>query len=81
MLALGDRDRQISEFKVSLVYKASARTVSKATQRNLVSKNQNNNNTFSIWEAVHVEFRGQLVEARSLLPAFGCQGWNSGPRV
>jgi hypothetical protein len=34
---LGGRDRQISEFKASLVYKVSSRTA-KAIQRNPVSK-------------------------------------------
>jgi hypothetical protein len=34
---LGGRDRQISEFKASLVYKVSSRTA-RATQRNPVSK-------------------------------------------
>jgi hypothetical protein len=34
---LGGRGRQISEFKVSLVYKVSSRTA-RATQRNLVLK-------------------------------------------
>jgi hypothetical protein len=38
---LGGRDRQISEFKASLVYKVSSRTA-RATQRNPVSKNNNN---------------------------------------
>jgi hypothetical protein len=36
---LGGRCNQISEFKVSLVYKVSSRTV-RATQRNPVFKNQ-----------------------------------------
>jgi hypothetical protein len=36
---LGGRGRQISEFKASLVYRVSSRT-SRATQGNLVSKNQ-----------------------------------------
>jgi hypothetical protein len=36
---LGSRGRQISEFKASLVYSVSSRTA-RATQRNLVSKNQ-----------------------------------------
>jgi hypothetical protein len=40
---LGGRDRRISEFKASLVYKVSSRTA-RATQRNPVSKKQNNNN-------------------------------------
>jgi hypothetical protein len=35
----GGRDRRISEFEASLVYKVSARTA-RATQRNPVSKNQ-----------------------------------------
>jgi hypothetical protein len=35
---LGGRDRQISEFEASLVYRVSSRT---ATQRNPVSKKQN----------------------------------------
>jgi hypothetical protein len=34
---LGDRDRQISEFKASLVYNVSSRTA-RAIQRNLVLK-------------------------------------------
>jgi hypothetical protein len=36
---LGGRDRQISEFEASLVYKVSSRTA-RATQRNPVSINQ-----------------------------------------
>jgi hypothetical protein len=41
---LGGRGRQISEFKVSLVYKVSPGTV-RATQRNPVSKKQTNKQT------------------------------------
>jgi hypothetical protein len=37
---LGGRGRQISEFEASLVYKVSSRTA-RETQRNPVSKNQN----------------------------------------
>jgi hypothetical protein len=37
---LGGRSRRISEFEASLVYKVSSRTA-RATQRNPVSKNQN----------------------------------------
>jgi hypothetical protein len=40
--ALGGRSRQISEFKASLVYRVSSRTV-RAIQRNPVSKKQNKN--------------------------------------
>jgi hypothetical protein len=40
---LGGRDRRISEFKASLVYKVSFRTA-RATQRNPVSEKKNNNN-------------------------------------
>ena len=36
---MGGRDRQISEFEVSLVYRVSSRTA-RAIQRNPVSKNQ-----------------------------------------
>jgi hypothetical protein len=36
---MGDRGRQISEFKASLVYRVSSRTA-RATQRNPVSKKQ-----------------------------------------
>jgi hypothetical protein len=36
---LGGRDRRISEFKASLVYKVSSRTA-RATQRSTVSKKQ-----------------------------------------
>jgi hypothetical protein len=36
---LGGRDRQISEFKASLVYRVSSRTA-RAIQRNPVSKNK-----------------------------------------
>jgi hypothetical protein len=36
---LGGRDKQISEFKASLVYRVSSRTA-RATQRNPVLKNQ-----------------------------------------
>jgi hypothetical protein len=39
---LGGRGRRISEFKASLVYSLSSRTA-RATQRNPVSKNNNNN--------------------------------------
>jgi hypothetical protein len=39
---LGGRDRQISDFEASLVYKVSCRTA-RAIQRNPVSKNQNQN--------------------------------------
>jgi hypothetical protein len=38
---LGDRDRQISEFEASLVYRVSSRTA-RATQRNPVSKTKQN---------------------------------------
>jgi hypothetical protein len=41
------RGRRISEFKASLVYKVSSRTA-RATQRNPVSKNQNNRFFFPI---------------------------------
>jgi hypothetical protein len=41
---LGGRDRQISEFEVSLVYKVSFRTA-RATQRNPVSKKPKNKQT------------------------------------
>jgi hypothetical protein len=37
---LGCRDRQVSEFEASLVYKVSSR-IARAIQRNPVSKNQN----------------------------------------
>jgi hypothetical protein len=40
---LGGRDRWISEFKASLVYKVSSRTA-RTIQRNPVSKENNNNN-------------------------------------
>jgi hypothetical protein len=40
---LGDRGRQISEFKASLVYKVSSRTA-RAIQRNPVSKKKKNQN-------------------------------------
>jgi hypothetical protein len=40
---LGGRGRQISEFKVSLVYRVSSRTA-RAIQRNPVSKNKQNKN-------------------------------------
>jgi hypothetical protein len=39
---LGNRGRQISEFKASLVYRVSSSTA-RATQRNPVSKNKNKN--------------------------------------
>jgi hypothetical protein len=39
---LGGRDRQISEFEASLVYRVSSRTA-RATQRNPVLKNKNKN--------------------------------------
>jgi hypothetical protein len=41
---LGGRGRQISKFKVSLVYRVSSRTA-RATQRNPVSENKNKNKT------------------------------------
>jgi hypothetical protein len=37
---LGGRERRISEFKASLVYKVSSRTARVVTQRNPVSKNK-----------------------------------------
>ena len=40
---LGGRDRQISEFEASLVYKMSSR-IAKTTQRNSVLKNKNKSN-------------------------------------
>jgi hypothetical protein len=40
---LGDRSRQISEFKARLVYRMSSRTT-RATQRNPVSKNKTKQN-------------------------------------
>jgi hypothetical protein len=42
----GGRSRQISEFEVSLVYRVSSRTA-RATQRNPVLKNKNQNKTKS----------------------------------
>jgi hypothetical protein len=44
---LGDRARQISEFKARLVYKVSSRTA-RAIQRNPVSKNQKNKKIIKI---------------------------------
>jgi hypothetical protein len=41
---LGGRERQISEFKASLIYRVSSRTV-RATERNPVTKNKNKNKT------------------------------------
>jgi hypothetical protein len=41
---LGGRGKWISEFKASLVYRVSSRTA-RATQRNLLSKNQKNPTT------------------------------------
>jgi hypothetical protein len=41
---LGGRDRRISEFEASLVYKVSSRTA-RAIQRNPVSKKQKQNKT------------------------------------
>jgi hypothetical protein len=40
---LGGRDRQISEFEASLIYRVSSRTA-RAIQKNPVLKNNNNNN-------------------------------------
>jgi hypothetical protein len=44
---LGGRGRQISEFEANLVYRVSYRTA-RATQRNPVSKNKNNNKIIAI---------------------------------
>ena len=44
ILAFGGRDRQISEFEASLVYKVSSRTA-RAIQRNPASKNENQTKT------------------------------------
>jgi hypothetical protein len=44
---LGGRDRWISEFEASLVYRMSSRTA-RAIQRNPVSKKKNNNNSNSL---------------------------------
>jgi hypothetical protein len=41
---LGRRGRQISEFKVNLVYRSNSRTV-KATRKTLVSKKKTNKQT------------------------------------
>ena len=47
ILALGrQRQEDLCEFKVSLVYRVSSRTVSKATQRNPVKGKQTNNKKF-----------------------------------
>jgi hypothetical protein len=55
---LGGRDRWISEFEASLVYKVSSRTA-RATQRNPVSKNKNKNKN----QGLH-EFQRQMDEIR-----------------
>ena len=57
--ALGGRDRQISEFEVSLVYRVSSRTA-RATQRDPVSKKNKSKKKFcsgshvgvNVWRAV-----------------------------
>jgi hypothetical protein len=45
----GGRDRQISEFEASLVYRVSSRTA-RATQRNPVSKKQKTKQNKILWE-------------------------------
>jgi len=45
---LGGRDRWISEFKASLVYRVSSRTA-RATQRNPVSKKTKQNKRWGLW--------------------------------
>jgi hypothetical protein len=57
---LGGRDRQISEFEASLVYKVSFRTA-RATQRNPVSKSQN--------KTKQTKNKTAITHLRSLLPS------------
>jgi hypothetical protein len=45
---LGDRDRQISKFEASLIYRVSSRTA-RAIQRNPVSKKQNKEVEKKVW--------------------------------
>jgi hypothetical protein len=48
---LGGRGRRISEFKASLVYRVSSRTV-RATQRNPVLKNKTKQKIIKIFDSV-----------------------------
>jgi hypothetical protein len=66
---LGDRGRQISEFKDSLVYRVSSRTA-RATQRNPVSKNKKQNKNIYIYIK---------KKKRNLRRKFGSQGQNKLP--
>jgi hypothetical protein len=78
---LGGRDRQISEFEASLVYKVSSRTA-RATQRNPVSKKQNNEtkqnktkqNFGSLFILLHVEMQvdhHHLLKVLSFITFYG----------
>ena len=51
ILALERQRQVISEFKASLVYRASVKTTRTVTQRNPVLKHQNNNNKNQMWRA------------------------------
>jgi hypothetical protein len=55
---LGGRDRQISEFKASLVYRVSSRTA-RTTQRNPVSKKRNKQKQQA--KALKTEFVGKIM--------------------
>jgi hypothetical protein len=59
-----DRDRQISEFKASLVYKVSSRTA-RAIQRNPVSKNKNKNKNKNWLDMVAHSFNPSTREAEA----------------
>ena len=64
MVLVGDRGRRISEFKISLVYRASSRTM-KATQRNHVS-NKQTTTTNKNWKACAHEQKLLSVLLRDL---------------
>ena len=58
--ALGCRGREISEFKASLVYRMSSRTV-RATQRKTLSQNKNKKNKKTTWNSLKSPRRQTLT--------------------
>jgi hypothetical protein len=65
--ALGGRDRQISEFEASLVYRMSSRTA-RATQRNPASKKQKQTNKITPTNKIDFLVFRMLQSFLSLLP-------------
>jgi hypothetical protein len=78
---LGGRDRRISEFEASLVYKVSSRTA-RATQRNPVSKKTKNKKQKTKKQKTrdtNIQERGLTLRTRKQNAGQG-QGQEPGPR-